>query len=742
MRNSILLTKARFFKQGENAQPVSLPHTWNALDGQDGGGDYWRGRATYQFELPDPTPGKCQYIQFEGANHTAELLCNGQEVGSHAGGFSTFRFELTDFLQATGNTLDVLIDNEAQDTYPQMADFTFFGGIYRPVHFIEAEQCHVDLMRSGSDGVFVTPSSSGFTQVDVFTVGCDDSSVAVELLDVGGDVVAKGEVLAKPHTTLELEVKKPHLWHGVAEPYLYTARVVVMRDGQSMDEVVIHYGYRSFTVNADTGFILNSRLYPLRGVSRHQDRQDKGWAITNEDHREDMALIREIGANTIRLAHYQHSQYFYDLCDAKGMVVWAEIPFISQYIPGEKARGNAKSQLTELIAQNYNHPSICFWGIGNELTMGGEHEELYECLCDLNIVAKEMDPGRLTAIAQLSTVPPEHPHTTITDVQGYNIYLGWYNGETANSGPFLDAWHAKNPNRPLAVTEYGADALTYWHSAVPENHDYSEEYQAVYNEVMLQVFDERPWLYATWYWNMFEFAADTRNEGGSKGRNNKGLVSYDRKTKKDAFYIYQAYWSENPMVHICGARFVDRATGQRSVKVYTNATQVALLVNGVRIAKKTVKNHICLFEELPLAIGENQIEALADNGTNDAIILRGVEEPNADYIMPPEEIVAGNWFDDETGETMCMEYPEGYYSIRDTLEDLLLHPEGAAVMAEIQQTAAEMRPKVVNAVNGDVDSSYMLKSVMKFQIQRILKMVDISPQVIIKLNRRLNQLKK
>ncbi|MDY5783661.1 MAG: glycoside hydrolase family 2 TIM barrel-domain containing protein, partial [Gemmiger sp.] len=571
MRNSVRLTEALFAKDGDAFTKVALPHTWNNIDGQDGmaDGPYWRGLGCYHLELPNPTEGKKQYIEFQGANHVATVYCNGREMGCHKGGFSTFRFDLTPAMKPADNILTVEVTNAVSDIYPQNADFTFYGGLYRAVNFIEVTPAHFDLLKDGTSGVFVTPRANGMTRVDLFPVGAEGCTVKVALKDAEGNVVAQSAADAAAHTVIKIKVKEPHLWNSMEDPYCYTCEATIEKDGAVLDAVTETYGYRSFHVDPDKGFFLNGKSYPLHGVSRHQDRQDMGWAITPKEHEEDIALIKEVGANTIRLAHYQHDQYFYSLCDHTGFVLWAEIPFISQFIPTQEAHDNTISQMTELIAQNYNHPSIFFWGISNEITIAGESEALYQNLTELNALAKKLDPSRLTTMAQVSMVPMDSEHTYITDLQSYNHYFGWYVGDVEDNGPWLDKFHALNPDRCLGVSEYGAENILKWHTAYPDNHDYTEEYASHYHHEMLKTFATRPYLWSTHVWNMFDFAADARDEGGVRGRNNKGLVTYDRKTKKDAFYIYQAYWTDNPMIHVCGERFVDRAHDERDITVYT-----------------------------------------------------------------------------------------------------------------------------------------------------------------------------
>ena len=465
------------------------------------------------------------------------------------------------------------------------------------------------------------------------------------------------------------------------DPYCYTCEATIEKDGAVLDAVTETYGYRSFHVDPDKGFFLNGKSYPLHGVSRHQDRQDMGWAITPKEHEEDIALIKEVGANTIRLAHYQHDQYFYSLCDHTGFVLWAEIPFISQFIPTQEAHDNTISQMTELIAQNYNHPSIFFWGISNEITIAGESEALYQNLTELNALAKKLDPSRLTTMAQVSMVPMDSEHTYITDLQSYNHYFGWYVGDVEDNGPWLDKFHALNPDRCLGVSEYGAENILKWHTAYPDNHDYTEEYASHYHHEMLKTFATRPYLWATHVWNMFDFAADARDEGGVQGRNNKGLVTYDRKTKKDAFYIYQAYWTTKPMVHVCGERFVDRAPDERFIDVYTNCDEVTLYVNGEAVATKAAVDHEVLFENVALRDGDNVITARSGDVEGNTITVRPVAEHNYAYDVP-EGNQGANWFDDPAAVAArkAMKFPAGYYSIKDKVSVLMANPETAKVL--------------------------------------------------------------
>ena len=524
---------------------------------------------------------------------------------------------------------------------------------------------------------------SGSTRVDLFPVNASGCLVKVVLKDADGKIVAKGQAIAQEHNVIKLNVRNPHLWNGMADPYCYTCEATICKGDDVLDTVVETFGYRSFSVDPNTGFWLNGKNVPLRGVSLHQDKLDKGWALSKEDHDLDIELIKEVGANTIRLAHYQHCQYFYDLCDHAGFALWAEIPFISCFIPGKGAYDNTVSQMRKLIAQNYNHPSIFFWGISNEILIGGDSEELVQNLRDLHAMAKAMDPNRLTTMAQVFITPMDSEHVYITDIQSYNLYYGWYAGTVADNGPWFDKFHALNPDICLGLSEYGAENILKWHTATPENHDYTEEYASYYHHEMLKTFETRPFLWSTHVWNMFDFAADARDEGGVVGRNNKGLVTYDRQTKKDAFFIYKAYWNPEPMVHVCGARFVDRAPEQRNITVYTNCDAVTLIVNGQEVATKNAQHHAVVFENVALQDGANTVTAKAGDVCGNTITLNAVAEPNPDYILPKPEQEAGNWFEmpDLPDDTTIVEV-DGMFSVHDTFKEILAHDGAKAALLD------------------------------------------------------------
>ena len=738
MRTQTLLTAAKFAKWGESFEAVALPHTWNNLDGQDGGNDYWRGIGTYEIALPNPTAGKKQYIEFRGANHVATVYCNVRELGTHKGGFSTFRYDLTPAMKAEGNVLMVVVTNAESDIYPQTADFTFYGGLYRDVNFIEVNEAHFDLLKDGTAGVFVTPHCSGKTRLDLFPVNAEGCMVTVELKDAEGNVVGVSGADVKDHMDVIIDIANPHLWNGMEDPYCYTATAKIVKGEEVVDEVTVTYGYRSFHVDPNTGFWLNGKNVPLHGVSRHQDRLDKGWAISKADHEEDCALIKELGANTIRLAHYQHDQYFYDLCDHTGFALWAEIPFISKFIPSKEAYENTLSQMKELVAQNYNHPAIFFWGISNEILIGADNEPLRKNLRDVNALAKAMDPSRLTTIAQVSPTPMDSEHNYITDIVSYNHYFGWYGGDVAQNGPWFDKYHEINPMIPLGVSEYGVENILKWHSATPMNHDYTEEYASYYHHEMLKTFAARPYLWSTHVWNCFDFAADARDEGGVQGRNNKGLITYDRKTKKDAFYIYKAFWNPEPMVYVAGRRFADRAPEERNVTVYTNCDEVTLVVNGVEVETKAAVDHAVVFENVALNDGANTVTAKAGD-LEDTITLNGVAEHNADYTLPDiaAAMAVGNWFDDiaDDSDSEEIEVIEGYYSVEDPCGVLLSNEE---CLKTVKGWLMKM---------GNLTMTSMLTTVRDMMgfaklPDTMTMMGGCTPKQLAQLNRQLNKIKK
>ena len=616
---------------------VDLPHTWNARDGQDGGNDYWRGTCIYRtrFAAPQFNAASHQvWIQFDGVNASAHVVLNGSPVCNHDGGYSTFRANITELLRDE-NELTVEVDNSKNDrVYPQKADFTFYGGIYRDVSLMVVSKSHFALDYFGGPGIRITPTVQGAdASVQVTTWHDGEGEVSIELLDAAGNTVATGK---GPDITLT--IFNAHLWNGVKDPYLYSCKARLVVNGTVEDETTTRFGVRSFKVDPKKGFFLNGKSYPLHGVSRHQDRKGLGNAITREMHDEDMALIKEIGANTIRLAHYQHDQYFYDLCDEVGMVVWAEIPYISEHMPN--GRENTISQMKELIIQNYNHPCIVCWGVSNEITISTkDKKDMLDNHRQLNDLCHEMDKTRLTTLACYAMCGPFNRSAHITDMVSWNLYLGWYVPGFILNDLWMGFFHLCFPNRPFGYSEYGAEGMPNLHSAHPHRGDHTEEYQAKYHEYMLRCFKRHPWMWATHVWNMFDFAADARDQGGEPGMNHKGLVTFDRKTKKDSFYLYKAWWSDEAFVHICSKRFVERTGSTATVKVYSNQSTVALYVNGNKVGEQTGE-HVFTFK-VPLN-GELHIQAVAGDRTDESVICH-VDTPNPEYKLHKTKSKSANW---------------------------------------------------------------------------------------------------
>ncbi len=694
------------FPKGDHAtEQVNLPHTWNAVDGNDGNGSYLRTTGVYTrtFTAPkQPREGGRTYVEVLAAALNSTVKVNGQVATTHEGGFSIFRADVTDLCHEGENELTIEVSNEdTPSMYPSSADFTFYGGLYRGVNLISVPDAHFDLDYYGGPGMMVTPvptedGGANFTIKSFVTNPADDLTVMYSIEDCFGREVASA-VRGSADTEVTIYVPDAQLW-SMDEPNLYTVVATLQRNNEEVDEIAANVGVRSFKVTPDEGFSINGVPTPLRGVSRHQDRVFEGNALTAEEHYDDAMLIKELGANTIRLAHYQHSQDFYDACDEIGFAVWAEIPFISVFKKGEGAHKHVMEEMKELIIQNYNHPSIMFWGISNEILIGGISQELVDTHHDLEKLCKELDPTRLTTIAHVSTTPVNGPMHHITDLESYNHYFGWYGGQMEQNGPWLDQFHAEHPDICIGISEYGCEGIINWHSNTPQCKDYTEEYQALYHEHMAQVFEDRPWVWASHVWNMFDFGCAARNEGGVSGRNNKGLVTMDRKTKKDSYFVYQAYWTQTPMVHIAGRRHAQRAGETTEIKVYSNQDTVVLYVNGKEVGQQTA--HRVFKFNVALNEGFNTIVAVAGD-VKDSITLEKVAEEPGYYTLPEfnerQEGVA-NWFK-QVGSmdlTAPMEFPEGCYSVKDTMEDLAKNEEALALAAKAVKLATnfDIKPGV------------------------------------------------
>ncbi len=717
---------------------VNLPHSWNAIDGQDGDNDYFRGTCYYvksfkKFELPE---AEKYYLEIKGANSSADVYLNGKVLAHHDGGYSTWRVDITNGIKEE-NLLVIAVDNAANDkVYPQMADFTFYGGLYRDVNIICVNDSHFELMHHGGPGLKITPEINGINadvEIETWVVNLkDNQKLRYVIKSADGKVVTEKETT---DTRVNLEINNVHLWHGKKDPYLYTAEIELVDGENVVDNISSRFGCRTFKIDPENGFILNGEEYPLRGVSRHQDRWGFGNALLPEHHKEDMDLICEVGATTIRLAHYQHDQYFYDLCDERGLVIWAEIPYISNHMPG--GRENTISQMKELIVQNYNHPSIVVWGLSNEITMKGDSDpDLLENHEILNNLVHEMDKTRLTTIAAVSMCDIDSPYIQIPDVVSYNHYFGWYGGDTTMNGPWFDNFHAKYPNIPIGCSEYGCEALN-WHTSDPKQGDYTEEYQAYYHEELIKQFFSRKYMWATHVWNMFDFGADSRNEGGENGQNHKGLVTFDRKYKKDSFYAYKAWLSDEKFVHICGKRYVDRVEDVTKVTVYSNLPEVELFANGKSLGKKTSDVHFFYFDVH--IVGETELKAVAGEFA-DTSVIRKVDVFNEAYRLRETGAVL-NWFD--------ITEIDGYFSLNDKMSDVMASEEGRQLFMGLMANAMKNHgdKSMMGDMGAEMLSGPMMQMMGGFTVIRLANLMGaanlhFTKEELLQLNAALNRIKK
>ncbi len=717
---------------------VNLPHSWNAIDGQDGDNDYFRGTCYYvksfkKFELPE---AEKYYLEIKGANSSADVYLNGKVLAHHDGGYSTWRVDITNGIKDE-NLLAIAVDNAANDkVYPQMADCTFYGGLYRDVNIVCVNESHFELMHHGGPGLKITPEINGINanvEIETWVVNLKENQKLRYVIKA-----ADGKVVAEKETTdtkVTLEINNVHRWHGKKDPYLYTAEIELVAGENVVDNISSRFGCRTFKIDPENGFILNGEEYPLRGVSRHQDRWGFGNALLPEHHREDIELICEVGATTIRLAHYQHDQYFYDLCDEKGLVIWAEIPYISNHMPG--GRENTISQMKELIVQNYNHPSIVVWGLSNEITMKGDSDpDLLENHNILNDLVHDMDKTRLTTIAAVSMCDIDSLYIQIPDVVSYNHYFGWYGGDTSMNGPWFDNFHAKYPNIPIGCSEYGCEALD-WHTSNPQQGDYTEEYQAYYHEELIKQLFSRKYMWATHVWNMFDFGADSRNEGGENGQNHKGLITFDRKYKKDSFYAYKAWLSDDKFVHIYGKRYVDRVEDVTKVTVYSNLPEVELFANGKSLGKQKSDVHFFYFD-VP-NVGETELKAVAGDFT-DTSKIRKVEKFNDSYRLREQGAVL-NWFD--------ITEPEGYFSLNDKMSDVMASEQGRQLFMGLMANAMKNHgdKSMMGDMGAEALSGPMMQMMGGFTVLRLANLMGaanlkFTKEELLQLNAALNQIKK
>jgi len=622
-----------------SARRVDLPHTWNAQDALSGKIDYKRGIGNYTkniFIRPE-WKEKRLFLRFEGANSVSNVFVNGKQIGEHRGGYGAFIFEITDKVNyGKDNSILVRVNNGEQlDVMPLVGDFNFYGGIYRDVHLLLTEDICISPLDYASPGIYLMQKQVTDKQADIcarinLSNGTAQPQKAILKLQIneGAKTVyeSEKEVTIAPRTTvqpenMEFTLSNPHLWNDTQDPFMYQAVVTLSKDGKELDKVEQPLGLRYYTTDADKGFFLNGKHLPLHGVCRHQERAEVGNALRPMHHEEDTRIMREMGVNAIRLAHYPQATYMYDLMDKNGIVTWAEIPFVGPggyadkgFVDQPSFRENGKEQLKEMIRQHYNHPSICFWGLFNELKEYGDNPVEY--IKELNVMAHQEDPTRPTTSASNQGGALNF----ITDNIAWNRYDGWYGATPATLATWLDATHKKYPELKIAISEYGAGASIYHQQdslvqTEPGSWWHPENWQTEYHVQNWKIISERPYVWGSFVWNMFDFGAAHRTEGDRPGINDKGLVTHDRKVKKDAFYFYKANWNPDPMVYIAGHRNVKRVKPVTDIEIFSNCTEVTLKVNGKPIGKmKPDALNMCVFKGVELSRGDNDIEVVARDG--------------------------------------------------------------------------------------------------------------------------------
>lgn len=706
---------------------IAVPHTWNNIDGQDGGNDYFRGTCCYRkvFSSPDISKDEQVYLEFDAVSASSMVYVNGVPVRSHEGGYSAFQVRIDEYLRAE-NELVVFADNGINDRiYPQTADFTFYGGIYRDVRMIVVSPTHFEFGPYGGRGLKLTPTvlgNKGILRAESWISGSYDK-VVFTVFD------KEREVCSFEGPSGEISIDNVHLWNGLDDPFLYTVRAEVYVQAEVSDRLELQIGFRFFEIDSQKGFFLNGRSCPLRGVSRHQDREGVGNAITRKMQEEDLSLILECGANSIRLAHYQHDQYFYDLCDRAGILCWAEIPYITKHM--DNGVENTILQMSEMIEQCYNHACIFCWGISNEITAGGNGEKVYENNLMLYNLCHRMDTTRPVAMAHAFMLSLNDRIVSLPDIMGYNLYYGWYLGNIEGNGSFLDSCHGMHPELPVGLTEFGCDANIKLQTSKPARGDYSEQYQARFHEVMCREIDSRQYLWGTFVWNMFDFAADARDEGGVRGRNCKGLVTFDRKKRKDSFYVIKAWYSKDPFVRIAGSRYVNRCEDVSEIRVYSNQNEVELFCNGKSFGKQKGE-HVFVFNVV--LEDRNEIEAVSGS-LSDSINISKVSVPDPDYQLVSASNVQ-NWFDG-----LELSVNDGRYSINDTVGEILKTKEGQDIFRSVMEKRKKMNSTDV-ATQVEIPREMMLMTLKDVPFAELLRRSAFHVDYVRLINERLREIPK
>lgn len=738
-----------FHKENEASEQVRIPHTYNAVDGQSGT-SMWRGKGFYtrQMTLAQSDLKQSLFLEVGASAMVSTVSVNGQKVYENACPYALYRIQVNDYVNEGENQIEIVTDNTANDAvYPQMADFSFYGGLYRDVKLIKAPKLHFDYLDGSRDGVQIRTvkeeNGSGWKVVGAGSIVCEKAKskgkVRMLLLDQGEVVCetsAPMEFSGKDTFSLSLEISKPHLWMGTEDPYLYQVKLELYEEETVVEERSISTGFRTIQITSDQGLFLNGKHVKLRGVARHQDFGGVGNAVSKENMECDMQLMKEIGANSVRLSHYQHDDYFYQRCDEEGILVWAEVPFISIISENEAAEDNIREQMRRLILQCGNHTSVYCWGVQNEITIAGENEEIHAHVKRMSEYTKNLDPDRYTAEANIYSVANESPINRLAELVGYNLYYGWYYDTIPGLQKRLDEFHAACPDIPLLVTEYGVDTNPQYHSYEPKTKDYTEEYQLLFTDNALRSFEERPYFVGSYVWNLCDFGSANRDEGGKQGQNQKGLVTIDRKIKKDAFYLYKAYWSEPPFVKLGGSRFINRHKEENTITVLSNLKKLELLVNDESVAKTENVNPMTTFEGIILSKGKNQITVRGYDGQGDLyedqMILNCTEEEDKSYqyVKKDEGGNVINWFEkfDLTDAEEIQLDPEGFSSA-DKVGTIMKNPEGEKVILKYFGTMVE-HPK------------FAMMKAMTLDAMGKLKNLGIPQELITVMNKELNQIKK
>lgn len=698
-----------FQKDSEEAIIVQLPHTYNAIDGQDGSPMY-RGTASYckTWVLTEEESAKTHYLEVGASALASEVLINGHSCYTTHCGFSLYRVPMDSYLTVGENTIEIRVSNGSDPTiYPAMADFSFYGGIYRTVNIISEDCVHFNETDESRDGIYLLPqiagNGDGLLSVSASVVGFDQIPVLCALslqTPDGKTILCEKQNVTSDTVSFSLTIPSVHLWNGLEDPFLYTVVLsLVDESGKCYDSRRLETGFRTYAFTPEEGFLLNGKPYKIRGVARHQDFGGKGNAITRTEMETDLSLILEVGANAVRCSHYQHADEWYTYCDRAGLIVWAEVPVISAIAQKKAADQNAFDQLRKLILQARNHCCIFCWGVQNEVCMMTKNAYSFDLVDRLAKYAKELDPYRMTAQANEYSTEDDCPVIDSTDISGHNLYFGWYYGQIPDLQDRLDSIHAHHPSTPLILTEYGVDTNPRFHSLTPKVSDYSEEYQLAFAENAIQAVEARTFMAGSFVWAMFDFGSAGRDEGGTKGKNQKGLVTIDRKLKKDAFYLYKAHWSKTPFVYIAGRRFINRAQEAADITILSNVTRLQLFANGSLISETTEIAPMTVIPSVPLLSGENTIRVLGwdKNGCchSDEILICRVQEDDPSYILPKKtsEKTAVNWFlnvDPETTKVYEKKplRKEGF-TLNSNIGDIFRNPEAKEVFMKYLKPLTE-----------------------------------------------------